>query len=162
MARLRSTSDAYAHQGLPPAQILDELNRFAAHQIRGEFATAFVAIFDPKRNSLTYGSAGHLPALLRRAQTGDVLRLSNASGPMIGPFADSIYLPARRQIRDRSPRLTSSRRDRRSARPGAVAAVHRAEAKARTQSSQAPMPSPVRALTGRTAADGLTSRTRAI
>ena len=91
MARLRSTSDAYAHQGLPPAQILDELNRFAAHQIRGEFATALVAIFDPKRNSLTYGSAGHLPALLRRAQTGAVLRLSNASGPMIGPFADSMY-----------------------------------------------------------------------
>jgi integral membrane sensor domain MASE1 len=92
MARLRSTSDAYAHQGLAPAQILGELNRFAAHQIRGEFATALVAIFDPKRNSLTYSSAGHLPALLRRANTGDVVRLSNASGPMIGPFADSVYI----------------------------------------------------------------------
>lgn len=92
MARLRSTGDAYAHQGLPPAQILGELNRFAAHQICGEFATALVAIFDPKSNSLTYSSAGHLPALLRRAQTGDVVRLSNASGVMLGPFADSVYV----------------------------------------------------------------------
>ncbi len=92
MARLRSTGDAYAHQGLPPAQILVELNRFAAHQICGEFATALVAIFDPGSNSLTYSSAGHLPALLRRAQTGDVVRLSNASGVMLGPFADSVYV----------------------------------------------------------------------
>jgi hypothetical protein len=92
MARLRSAGDAYAHQGLPPAQILGELNRFAVQQIRGEFATALVAIFDPKSNSLTYSSAGHLPALLRRAQTGDVVRLSNASGLMLGPFADSVYV----------------------------------------------------------------------
>jgi integral membrane sensor domain MASE1 len=92
MAQLRSTGDAYAHQGLPPAQILSELNRFAARQIRGEFATNLVAIFDSAHNSLAYSSAGHLPALLRRAQTGDVVRLSAASGLMIGPFEDSAYV----------------------------------------------------------------------
>ncbi|MCW1957430.1 MAG: serine/threonine-protein phosphatase, partial [Mycobacterium sp.] len=92
MAQLRSTSDAYAHQGLPPAQILGELNRFAVHQIRGEFATSLVAVFDPVHNSLAYSSAGHLPALLRRAATGKVIRLSDASGPMLGPFEDSVYV----------------------------------------------------------------------
>ncbi len=92
MAQLRSTGDAYAHQGLPPAQILSELNRFAAHQIRGEFATNLVAIVDSTHNVLSYSSAGHLPALLRRAQSGDVVRLSAASGLMIGPFEDSAYV----------------------------------------------------------------------
>ena len=91
MAQLRTTGDAYAHQGLPPAQILSELNRFAAHQIRGEFATNLVAVFDPDGQSLTYSSAGHLPALLRRAQTGEVVRLTEASGPILGPFEDSVY-----------------------------------------------------------------------
>lgn len=92
MAQLRSAGDAYAHQGLAPAQILAELNRFAAHQIRGEFATSFVAIFDPAHNSLAYSSAGHLPALLRRSRTGEVIRLSNASGSILGPFGDSAYI----------------------------------------------------------------------
>ena len=92
MAQLRSTGDAYAHLGLPPAQLLNELNRFAVHQIRGEFATSLVAVFDPSHNSLAYSSAGHLPALLRRARTGEVIRLSDASGPMLGPFEDSVYV----------------------------------------------------------------------
>ena len=92
MAQLRSTGDAYAHQGLPPAQILSELNRFAVHQIRGEFATNLVAVFDPAHNWLTYSSAGHLPPLLRRGRTGEVVRLSDASGPMLGPFEDSVYV----------------------------------------------------------------------
>ena len=91
MARLRTTGDAYAHQGLSPAQILTELNRFASHQIQGEFATNVVAVFDPDDFSLTYGCAGHLPALLRRAETGEVIRLSEPSGAILGPFEDSVY-----------------------------------------------------------------------
>ena len=92
MAQLRSTGNAYAHLGLSTAQILAELNRFAAHQVVGEFATNLVAIFDPDTSTLSYSSAGHLPALLRRAQTGEVVRLSDASGPMLGPFDDSVYV----------------------------------------------------------------------
>jgi integral membrane sensor domain MASE1 len=91
MAQMRSTGNAYAHLGLSTAQILTELNRFAAHQLSGEFATNLVAIFDPDSSTLTYSSAGHLPSLLRRAQTGEVVRLSDASGPMLGPFDDSTY-----------------------------------------------------------------------
>ena len=48
MAQLRTTGNAYAHQGLSAAQILTELNRFAASQIRGDFATNLVAIFGPR------------------------------------------------------------------------------------------------------------------
>lgn len=91
MAQLRSTGNAYAHQGLSPAHILTELNRFTGRQIRGEFATNSVAIFDPGAGSLSYASAGHLPPMLRRAATGDVLRLADAQGPLLGPFAEASY-----------------------------------------------------------------------
>ncbi|MCB1264442.1 MAG: SpoIIE family protein phosphatase [Mycobacterium sp.] len=91
MAQMRSTGNAYAHLGLSAAQILTELNRFAAHQIQGEFATNLVAIFDPEARTLSYSSAGHPPAMLHRAETGEVLRLSDASGQMLGPFDDAVY-----------------------------------------------------------------------
>ena len=91
MAQLRSAGNAYAHLGLSAAQILTELNRFAAHQIAGEFATTTVAIFDPCDSTLSYSSAGHLPALLRRCQSGEVARLSDAPGPLLGPFEDATY-----------------------------------------------------------------------
>lgn len=91
MAQLRSAGNAYAHLGLSAGQILTELNRFAAHQIRGEFATTLVAIFDPRNSMLSYSSAGHLPALLRRCRNGQVVRLADASGPLLGPFEDASY-----------------------------------------------------------------------
>ena len=91
MAQLRITGNAYAHQGSSPAQLLTELNRFAGHQIRGEFATNLVVIFDPDTCTLAYGSAGHPPALLRRDATAEVLRLTEARGPVLGPFEDAAY-----------------------------------------------------------------------
>ena len=92
MAQLRSTGNAYAHQGLAPAQILTELNRFATNQIRGEFASTLVVVFDPLTHAITYSSAGHLPALLRRDATGEVIRLGQAQGPFLGPFEDAVYV----------------------------------------------------------------------
>ena len=91
MAQLRSTGNAYSHQGLSADRVLAELNRFAGPQIRGEFATSLVAVFDPTEGSLSYSSAGHPPALLRRAATGEVVRLCGAGGPVLGPFEDAEY-----------------------------------------------------------------------
>lgn len=94
MAVLRSSGNAYAHLGLSAAQVLTELNRLAANQIRGEFATNLIAIYDPDYSSLSYCSAGHLPAILRRADTGEVVLLNEARGPILGPFEDSLYVQA--------------------------------------------------------------------
>lgn len=91
MTQLRGTGNAYAYQGLGPAEILSQLNRFAASQITGDFATTFVAVFDDQTHSLSYSSAGHPPALLRRADTGEMLRLADARGPVLGPFEDAGY-----------------------------------------------------------------------
>lgn len=98
MAQLRSTGNAYAYQGIGPAGLLAELNRFAGHQIRGEFATNLVAVFDTRDRSLSYSSAGHPPALLRRADTGEVIRLAGSRGPVLGPFEDAVYLDATVQV----------------------------------------------------------------
>ncbi len=92
MAQLRSAGRAMAHQGLSPAQLLGELNGFTRDASKGKFATMAVAVFDPDSATLTYGSAGHPPPLLRRAATGEVIRLSEAGGPVLGPLDDVSYI----------------------------------------------------------------------
>lgn len=92
MVQLRSTGNAYAHLGMAAGQMLTEMNHFAASHIRGDFATNLVVIFDPGHFTLSYSSAGHLPPFLRRAATGEVVRLDEASGPMLGPFDDAVYV----------------------------------------------------------------------
>ena len=85
MAQLRSAGRAMALQGLPPAQLLAELNTFTAHASHGRFATMAVAVFDPLAGVMSYGLAGHPPVLLRRARDGKVVRLIDADGPVLGP-----------------------------------------------------------------------------
>lgn len=92
MVQLRSTGNAYAHLGMAAGQMLTEMNHFAASHIRGDFATNLVVLFDPGQFTLSYSSAGHLPPFLRRAATGEVVRLAEASGPMLGPFDDAVYV----------------------------------------------------------------------
>ncbi len=91
MAQLRSAGRALAHQGLPPAQLLGELNGFTRHASQGKFATMAVAVFDPAEGALTYCVAGHPPPFLRRAATGEVIRLTEARGPVLGPLHRAAY-----------------------------------------------------------------------
>ncbi len=94
MAQLRSAGRALAHQGLPPAQLLAELNGFTRHASIGKFATMAVAILDPDEGRLSYGSAGHPPPFLRYAADGEVVRLTDASGPVLGPVQEATYTAA--------------------------------------------------------------------
>ncbi|MCB0932205.1 MAG: SpoIIE family protein phosphatase [Mycobacterium sp.] len=91
MAQLRSASRAFAHRGQTPAQLLGDLNAFAGNVISGDFATSMVAVVDHDTGMLSYCSAGHPPAFLRRAKTGEVIRLSDANGPVLGPLDDVDY-----------------------------------------------------------------------
>lgn len=92
MAQLRSAGRALALQGLPPDQLLVELNRFTRYASNGKFATMGVAVLDPASGTLAYASAGHPPAFLRRAATGAVTRLAAAHGPVLGPVDDASYV----------------------------------------------------------------------
>jgi serine phosphatase RsbU (regulator of sigma subunit) len=91
MAQLRSAARAMVLQGLSPARLLAELNRFTAHASNGRFATMAVAVFDPLSGTLSYGQAGHPPPLLRRCRDGKVVRLVDAEGPVLGPIRDAEY-----------------------------------------------------------------------
>lgn len=91
MAQLRSAGNAYAHQGIGPAQLLTELSRFARRVCRAEFATTAVAVFDRQTAVLSYASAGHPPPLLRRAATGAVIRLGQVNGPVLGIAEDAAF-----------------------------------------------------------------------
>ncbi len=98
MAQLRSAGRALAHQGLPPAQLLTELNGFTRHASLGKFATMAVAILDPDEATLSYAVAGHPPPLLRQAADGTVVRLDDGHGPVLGPVHDATYSEARIRI----------------------------------------------------------------
>ncbi len=91
MAQLRSAGNAYAHQGLSPAQLVSQLNHFASNVSHGEFATTIVALFETGSGRLSYSAAGHPPALLRRAETAEVIRLGDAAGPVLGPLDAATY-----------------------------------------------------------------------
>lgn len=93
MAQLRAAGRTLAHLGLPPGQFLAELNGLTRDLSQGKFATMAVAVFDPAAGSLSYGLAGHPPLLLRR-RTGEVVRLSEARGPVLGPVRDVGYAEA--------------------------------------------------------------------
>lgn len=98
MAQLRTAGRALAHHGLPPAQLLADLNAFTRHVSHGKFATMVVAILDVTSGELSYGSAGHPPPLLRRAATGEVFRLSDTAGAVLGPMAETSYVEGSLQV----------------------------------------------------------------
>ena len=99
MAQLRIAGRALAHHGLQPAQLLSELNGFARDTSHGKFATMAVAIFDQTDSSLSYSTAGHPPPLFRRSASGEVRRLSDAHGPVLGPLPRPAYTEARLPVR---------------------------------------------------------------
>ncbi len=94
MAQLRGAARTLAHRGQSPAEVLADLNNFVEDVLRSEFATLVVAVFDSTAGVLTYSSAGHPSAFLRKADTGEVIRLIDANGPVLGlagaeAFADA-------------------------------------------------------------------------
>ncbi len=90
-AAVRTALGAYSWEGLAPAHMVSLLNEFLLGFSRVEtFATLFVGIIDLAQASLTYCSAGHPPALMLNAQTGELDWLAEQSG-VVGAFHDMAY-----------------------------------------------------------------------
>lgn len=90
-AAVKTALGAYAWEGLPPARMVRSLNDFLLGFSRVEtFATLFVGIVDLARGTISYCSAGHPPALLARAGTGELSILDVQSG-VVGAFKDIKY-----------------------------------------------------------------------
>jgi phosphoserine phosphatase RsbU/P len=77
---------------MSPARILTLANEHLANrQIEQSFVTAFLTIWNPAANKLTYSCAGHNPPLFRRETNGSVTELSAASGLPLGLFPHTEY-----------------------------------------------------------------------
>ncbi len=89
---VKTALSAYAWEGLTPARMVSLLNDFLLGFSRLEtFATLFVGIVDLPTGVLSYCSAGHPPALMVRARTGELVSLDVQSG-VVGAFANMRYL----------------------------------------------------------------------
>ncbi len=88
---VKTALSAYAWEGRTPARMVATLNEFLLGFSRVEtFATLFVGIVDLASSSLMYCSAGHPPAILVSAQSGEAELLDVQSG-VVGAFHDMEY-----------------------------------------------------------------------
>jgi sigma-B regulation protein RsbU (phosphoserine phosphatase) len=95
MASLVKTAlAAYAWDGLGPAEIASSVNSMVVNFSRAEtFASLLIMRIDVGRQSVTYCSAGHPPAMLVRHPREDhaELELLSVQSPVIGAMADMDY-----------------------------------------------------------------------
>lgn len=90
-AAVRTALAAYSWEGMSPARMVSLLNEFLLGFARVEtFATLFVGIIDLDAGRMTYCSAGHPPAIMLRARTGELEWLGVQSG-VVGAFHEMTY-----------------------------------------------------------------------
>ncbi len=104
-ALLMTTARALLHgllaAGVPPAQILQQLNLQLSADVRpGHFMTLLYLLVDVDRQQLVWASAGHEPALWWHAETGEVTLLNGEDIPLgvdadwqFKGFAEAPYQP---------------------------------------------------------------------
>ena len=92
MARLTSDLRYYAIAERSPAAVLAHTNTALINRMQDNmFATVLYMVLDLKAHRLTLSNAGHIPPLLRRAATGEVLELDDATNLALGVLPDAIY-----------------------------------------------------------------------
>jgi serine phosphatase RsbU (regulator of sigma subunit)/DNA-binding response OmpR family regulator/two-component sensor histidine kinase len=82
MGQLRSAVRAFAQLDLPPAEILEHLDRMVQSLQGDQIVTCVYAVFDATDQALRFANAGHLPPLLT-SRDGTVEQLT-AAGPPLG------------------------------------------------------------------------------
>lgn len=87
-AFFRMGYQVYSDREAGPAAVLGAVHRELCRSLEnGAYVTAIVAWLHPGTGRLRYASAGHVPAIVRRAAGGTIDRLP-ATGPMIGLIDD--------------------------------------------------------------------------
>jgi len=84
MGMVKKAFNVRAKEDISAAAVMRKVNADIFPDLKqGTFITAAFAILDPARNSLAFARAGHNPALLLRASTGEVQSVAPA-GMMLG------------------------------------------------------------------------------
>lgn len=83
VARVQAFLEALVEQNMKPADLLFKLNNvIESHTKEDNFITLFYSEIDTVNRRLSYSSAGHPPALLLRADTGNVEELTKTGVPL--------------------------------------------------------------------------------
>jgi PAS domain S-box-containing protein len=82
MGQLRSSARALLLTGAEPARLLEQLGSVAAFIPDAFCTTVFVAILDTRSQTLTYSSAGHVPAVLAAPESQPQLLTDAHSVPL--------------------------------------------------------------------------------
>ena len=96
MAITHSIAHAAAANPAKPGPFLTHLNanlagRYNRHS--GVFVTAFYAVFDPNKNTITYASAGHVPPRLIRCSDGSRVTLNRVQRLPLGVSPPGLLYP---------------------------------------------------------------------
>jgi serine phosphatase RsbU (regulator of sigma subunit) len=82
MAKLRHSIAGVLTYGASPAEAVTAASRLLESNRPGSYATAFVAVYDPRTRELVYSRAGHPPPLV---VLGDgVIELDHKGGTLLG------------------------------------------------------------------------------
>jgi serine phosphatase RsbU (regulator of sigma subunit) len=90
MGQLRNALRAYVLEGFSPAVALGKLNHLTLSLSGSTFATVLCLRYEPEERAIRWCRAGHLPALVRRAD-GRVDLLEGDGSPPIGVFEGIVY-----------------------------------------------------------------------
>lgn len=90
MGQLRNALRAYVLEGFTPAQAMGKLNHLTLSLSGSTFATVLCLRYEPETRAVRWCRAGHLPALVRRAD-GRVELLEGDGSPPIGVFEGVVY-----------------------------------------------------------------------
>ncbi len=82
MAQLRTAIRAYARLGLCPDELMTSLDELVREFFPEQVVTGVYAVFDPADRSLHYVNAGHVPALVTRADGASTLMSAEAHPPL--------------------------------------------------------------------------------
>ncbi|MEU6367967.1 SpoIIE family protein phosphatase [Streptomyces sp. NPDC046931] len=89
MVVLRNALRGLAVTGAGPAQLLSWLNMVAHHLTGAVTATAVCGLYDPRRRTLRWARAGHLPPVLVRG--GEAAALPLVRGMLLGAVPEAVY-----------------------------------------------------------------------
>jgi phosphoserine phosphatase RsbU/P len=101
MAVTHSIVHSYPGPASPPGTMLQYVNQRLAEAYTSDveaFVTAFYAVYDPAKRTLTYANAGHPQPRLKRCSTGQLMDLDGERSLPLGIFADTNYVDQQMQL----------------------------------------------------------------